>query len=79
MPVAITRLSQPDPSIVYYDSRQHPIDNDDPNTFVGYNGHVVLVFNGTTLTIEYHDILNNGLLLKETFTPTGSGTLQRHV
>lgn len=76
MPVDVTRLRKPDPSILYYDPRQHPIDNVDPNTKVGYNGHVVLLFKGKSLTIEYHDILNNSLLLTETFTPNGSGALK---
>ena len=76
MPVEVTEISQPDPSILFYDPRQHPIDKEDPNTQVGYNGHIVLVFEGAALTIEYHDIVNNNLLLKETFTPTGAGALQ---
>jgi hypothetical protein len=76
MPVELTMLSQPDPNILYYDPRQHPIDKDDPDTKVGYNGHVVLFFDGSTLTIEYHDIVNNNLLLTETFTPNGAGGLQ---
>ena len=53
-----------------------PIDSSDPNTMVGYNGHIVLLFDGTKLTIEYHDIVNNSLLLTETFTPNGVGALQ---
>ncbi len=76
MPVEVTKLSQPNPNILYYDPRQHPIDEDDPKTFVGYNGHVVLILDGTQLTIEYRDILDNALLLAETFTPAGSGVLQ---
>jgi hypothetical protein len=76
MPVELTTLSQPDSTILYYDPRQHPIDKDDPDTKVGYNGHVVLLFDGTKLTIEYHDIVNNNLLLTETFTPNGTGGLQ---
>jgi len=75
MPVDLTRLKQPDPNVLYYDPRQHPIDKDDLKTQVGYNGHVVLIFNRTKLTIEYRDIVNNGLLLTETFTPEGSGAL----
>lgn len=76
MPVQVTKLSKPDPRILFYDPRQHPIDQGDPRTQVGYNGHVVLLFDGPDLTIEYHDILNNNLLLTETFTPTESGTLR---
>jgi hypothetical protein len=77
MPVKVTKLAQPHPEIVLYDPRQHPIDAHDPNTMVGYNGHVVLVVDGASLTIEYRDILNNNLLLAETFTPDGAGGLQR--
>jgi len=76
MPVAVTKLRRPDPNILYYDPRQHAIDQDDPDTPVGYNGHVVLIFNGSDLTIEYHDIVNNNLLLTETFTPTEHGTFR---
>jgi hypothetical protein len=76
MPVELTQLSQPDSNILYYDPGQHPIDSSDPNTMVGYNGHIVLLFDGTKLTIEYHDIVNNSLLLTETFTPNGVGALQ---
>jgi hypothetical protein len=76
MPVELTKLSQPDSNILYYDPGQHPIDDDDPNTMVGYNGHIVLRFKGGQLTIEYHDIVNNALLLTETFTPNGVGALQ---
>ncbi|WP_125483781.1 metallophosphoesterase family protein [Edaphobacter aggregans] len=76
MPVEITKLSQPDSKIRFYDPRQHPIDQEDPNTKVGYNGHIVLLFDGTKLTIEYRDILNNNLLLTETFTPNGAGGLE---
>jgi hypothetical protein len=76
MPVEITKLREPTPGILYYDPRVHPIDQQDPSTLVGYNGHVVLVFDGAQLTIEYRDILNNALLLAETFTPDGSGALQ---
>jgi len=75
MPVERTKLNHPDPKIFYYDPRQHPIDVDDPNTKVGYNGHVVLLIDGSKLTIEYHDIVNNNLLLTEIFSPTGNGTL----
>jgi hypothetical protein len=76
MPVAITKLGRSEPSIAYYDPRQHPIDNEDPNTMVGYNGHVVLFFSGAELTIEYHDIVDDNLLLRETFIPTGTGGFQ---
>ena len=76
MPVEVTKLSKADSNIFYYDPRQHPIDAQDQNTMVGYNGHVVLLFEGTNLTIEYHDIVNNNLLLTETFTPKGDGALQ---
>lgn len=76
MPVEITKLSQPDPNILYYDPREHPIDEDDPDTKVGYNGHIVLLFDGPKLTIEYRDILRNNLLLVESFWPNGDGTLK---
>jgi len=76
MPVEVTTLGQPDSRILYYDPRQHPIDSEDPNTMVGYNGHILLLFSGTNLTIEYHDIANNDVLLTETFTPDGAGRLQ---
>jgi virulence-associated protein VapD len=76
MPVRVTKLSRADPNILYYDPRQHPIDDQDQNTMVGYNGHVVLFFERTNLTIEYHDIVNNKLLLTETFTPKGDRALQ---
>jgi len=76
MPVEVTRVRQSDPGILYYDPRQHPIDNEDPDTQVGYNGHVVLILEGTDLTIEYRDILNNDLLLSETFSPDGAGALR---
>jgi hypothetical protein len=76
MPVELTTLSQPDSNILYYDPGQHPIDNSDPNTMAGYNGHIVLFFDGNQLTIEYHDIVNNSLLLTETFTPIGNGALR---
>jgi hypothetical protein len=76
MPVEVTALSQPDSRILYYDPRQHPIDERDPKTMVGYNGHVVLLFEDNKLTIEYHDIEKDKLLLTETFTPDGAGGLQ---
>jgi hypothetical protein len=76
MPVEVTKVSKPDPNILYYDPRQHPIDNQDENTKVGYNGHIVLLFERSNLTIEYHDIVDNTLLLTETFTPDGAGALQ---
>lgn len=76
MPVKVTKLSQPDPGIMYYDPRQHPIDENDQNTKVGYNGHVVLLLDGANLTVEYHDILQNNLLLTESFVSNGDGTLQ---
>jgi Calcineurin-like phosphoesterase len=76
MPVEVTTLSQPDSRILYYDPRKHPIDDQDPDTFVGYNGHVELLFEGTVLKIEYYDIVDNNLLLTETFSPNGVGALQ---
>src|SRR5262249_34977200 len=45
MPVKVSELERPDPRILYYDPRKHPIDNAHPDTKVGYNGHVVLFFN----------------------------------
>ena len=71
MPVETTKLDRADPHILYYDPREHPIDKDHPETKVGYNGHIVLLFDGPDLTIEYQDILNSNLLLRETFTPDG--------
>ena len=76
MPVEVSTLKQPEPTIRYYDPRTHDIDAQDPKTRVGYNGHAVLLFEGPKLTIEYHDIVKNNLLLTETFTPDGSGALQ---
>lgn len=76
MPVKITKVTQPDSRILYYDPRRHPIDEEDPNAQVGYNGHVVLLFNGPDLTIEYRDIVKNDLLFVETFTSTESGTFE---
>ena len=76
MPVKVTKLHRPHPEILYYDPRQHSIDNQDPNTKVGYNGHVALLFDGIKMTIEYRDILENALLLSETYAPISSGGLQ---
>lgn len=77
MPVELTALNEPDPKILFYDPRKHQIDNQDPDTFVGYNGHVVLIFDDEKLTIEYHDITDNNILLTETFTPDGTGGFQQ--
>ena len=63
MPVKVTKLTRPNPDILYYDPRVHPIDDRDLKTMVGYNGHVVLLFEGEKLTIEYHDIERADLLL----------------
>ncbi len=76
MPVSTTHLSKPNSNILYYDSREHPIDSGNPQIMVGYNGHVVLIFKDSAMTIEYRDILNNDLLLSETFTPNASRGLQ---
>jgi hypothetical protein len=76
MPVEVTTLSQPDSRILFYDPGQHPIDAEDPDTMVGYNGHVVLFFDGPKLVIEYHDIVNDNVLLTETFVAIGDGSLQ---
>jgi hypothetical protein len=76
MPVDLSELTKPDPKILFYDPRQHPIDHQHPHTKVGYNGHVVLLFRGAALTIEYHDIPNNNLIFTETFTPEADGTLK---
>ena len=46
---------------------------------VGYNGHVVLLFQDEKLTIEYNDIERPDVLLTETFTPGDSGTLQHSI
>jgi hypothetical protein len=77
MPVSKTHLDWPDPKILYYDPREHPIDSKNPQITVGFNGHVVLIFKDSAMTIEYRDILDNDLLLSETFRPIGSGGLQR--
>ncbi len=78
MPVSVTVMRRPKSEILYYDPRQHAIDDENPDTKVGYNGHVVMLFNGDRLTIEYHDILKNNILLTETFIPdpAGPGMLQ---
>ena len=76
MPVETSHLEKPDSKIAYYDPREHAIDNKDPNTMVGYNGHVELLFQADNLTIEYHDILNSKVLFSETFTPNSDGTLK---
>ena len=76
MPVEVTKLEEPDPRIQYYDPRKHPIDDDDPGTLVGYNGHLVLRFEGSELSIEYRDIVDNNLMLRETFASDGSGRLR---
>jgi hypothetical protein len=79
MPVKVTKLTRPNPDILYYDPRVHPIDDRDLKTMVGYNGHVVLLFEDEKLTIEYHDIERADVLLTETFTPGQSGTLQHSI
>ena len=75
MPVAVTKIDKPDGEVLYYDPRQHPIDEDNPETKVGYNGHVELIFDQNMLTIEYHDIVNNSVLMTETFTRNEGGGL----
>jgi choline dehydrogenase-like flavoprotein len=75
MPVELSKLGKPDERIAFYDPRQHPIDDQDQETKVGYNGHVVLNFRGSELRIDYRDIKGNALLLSESFTPDGSGAL----
>jgi hypothetical protein len=76
MPVQVTELAAADADILYYDPRQHAIDNKDPKTKVGYNGHVVLLLDGPKLTLEYRDIVDNALILTECFTPQAGGVLQ---
>ncbi len=56
MPVLETKVTKPEPSLLYYDPRLHPIDDQDEQTLVGFNGHVNLCFEGRALTIEYCDI-----------------------
>jgi len=75
MPVELTSLAKPDARIGFYDPRRHPIDCKDPETKVGYNGHVLLEIDGATMKIEYRDI-DDSVLLKESFTNDGSGILQ---
>jgi hypothetical protein len=76
MPVDVSKLITPHPEVLFYDPRSHPIDKDHPKTRVGYNGHVIATLDGEKLTLDYHDILSNNLLLKETFTPTNNGKLK---
>ena len=76
MPVDVTKITTPRPDVLFYDPRSHPIDKDHPKTKVGYNGHVLATIDGEKLTIDYHDILSNNLLLKETFTPISNGKLK---
>jgi hypothetical protein len=76
MPVSVSKLNTPTPEVAFYDPRTHAIDKQDTKTQVGYNGHAVLVFDGGKLTIEYRDIVDNALLLSETFTPRKNRTLQ---
>jgi hypothetical protein len=75
MPVEVTVVASSDRRILCYDPRKHAIDSQDIDTMVGYNGHVVLIFDGKALTIEYHDILKNKLLLSESFTPNATNGL----
>jgi hypothetical protein len=75
MPVSPSRLDVPTTAVAWYDPRTHAIDAKDKKTQVGYNGHAVLLFDGPKLTIEYRDIIDNTLLLSETFTPREDGTL----
>jgi len=77
MPVSVTTVNSPDPKILYYDPRKHPIDNENQCTFVGYNGHVVLTFDGQAMKVEYCDITDGKLLYSETFTPGLNNTLVR--
>lgn len=79
MPVKVKNVQLPDPRILYFDPRTHPIDKDHPRTMVGFNGHVVAIFHDDQLTLEYRDILDNALLLTETFQPIGADTLQHSV
>ena len=76
MPVQVTELSAANADVLYYDPRQHPIDDRDPKTKVGYNGHVVVLLDGPKLNLEYRDIIDNALILTECFTPQAGGTLE---
>lgn len=76
MPVDVSKLAEPDSDVLFYDPRDHAIDNKDPKTRVGYNGHVMLLLDGPKLTLEYRDIVDNSLILAECFTPQAGGTLQ---
>jgi choline dehydrogenase-like flavoprotein len=78
MPVELSTLAKPDNRVAYYDPRRHPIDDQDQETKVGYNGHVQLQIDGPTLKIEYRDI-DNSILLKESFVANGSNALQYSV
>jgi hypothetical protein len=72
MPVEVSTLKEPDARIAFYDPRTHAIDEHDSGTQVGYNGHIALTFHEASLTIEYRDIVDNQLILQETFTPSAS-------
>ncbi len=74
MPVELTSFAKPDARVGFYDPRRHPIDCEDPDTKVGYNGHVLLQIDGAKLEIEYRDI-DNSVLLKESFVHHESGAL----
>ncbi len=76
MPLDLSVLKKPDARILFYDPRSHPIDSRDTKTRVGFNGHLVLTFPDTALTIEYRDIQDNALLISETFTPISPGKLK---
>jgi Calcineurin-like phosphoesterase len=76
MPVTLSKPKQVNSKVLYYDPRQHPIDVDHPEALVGYNGHALLLFEGTALKVEYHDIVGNNVLLTEAFMPNADGTLK---
>ena len=76
MPVSVSKLKKPDDKVLYYDPRVHAIDVDHPKTKVGYNGHLMLTIEGDRLTIEYHDIVKNRVLLTETFRRGQRGGLE---
>ena len=84
MPVDVSDPGKVKPMVQFYDPRTHAIDEDHPNTRVGFNGHLRLTFDGPQLTIEYRDIdyhetPESPVLLTETFGPGAGGTLQhRH-
>jgi len=72
MPVDLGTPNTKKAPLVFYDPREHPLDN---GAMVGENGFVTVTIQGDLLTLEYRDIANRQLLV-ESFRPGNSGTLQ---